>query len=149
MKHENCFSTHYTRHITRLLLILYADLQWIRIDMLYHKRRDSLNEEFCNRSCLNFIFGLSTLSSVSALTSQGTRQVSVRKSNNGNILTLLFLCLCAKPPLFCPIFKKSVFGEKILQKKIENVKCHENPSGGSGSVPCKHTKRRVKMLISF
>ena len=90
MRYANCFSTHYMMHITRFLLILFADLQWIRIDTLYHKLRDPLNEEICNRSCLNFIFRLSTVSSVSAVTSQETRQVSVRKSNNGNILPLVF-----------------------------------------------------------
>jgi len=92
MRHANCLPTHYMRHITRFLLILFADLQWIRIDMLYRKRRDPLNEEICNRSCLNFIFSLSTVSSVSAITAQGTGQVSVIKSNNGNILTLTFSC---------------------------------------------------------
>jgi hypothetical protein len=90
------------------------------------------------------MFRLSTVSSASAITSQGTRQVSVRKSNNGNILTSMSLCLCAKPLLFCPILNKILIRRQNFVKKTENVKYHENPSGGSGAVPQKHTKRRVK-----
>ena len=148
MRHVNCSSTHYMRHITRLLLVLSADLQRIRIDILYHKRRDSLNEKMCNRLCLNFIFRLSTVSSISALTSQGTRQVSVRKSNNGNILTLLFFCICATPLLFCPILNKILIRRPNFAKTLKMLSV-TNPSDGSGTAPCKHKKRRVKMMISF
>ena len=63
----------------------------------------------------------------------------------------MFIGFDVKCSLLCQILMKLEFSEHIFEKPT-NIKFYENPSSGSGVVPCGRTARRkytTKLIVAF